>query len=75
MIAVAGLALACFRIPRRLTLPRAAALCAALLIGSQLIAMHWFYLYIMWFYPLILISLTGERPSLAPGAFRSFGRD
>lgn len=65
---VAALALLCLFRPRRLTLPRAAALCAALLIGTQLVAMHWFYLYIAWFYPLVLIALSGERLSLA-GAF------
>ena len=32
-----------------------AALGAALLIGLQLTLQHWFYLYIVWFYPLLLV--------------------
>lgn len=71
LVATAALALTCLRWPRRLTLPRSAALCAALLIATQLTAMHWFYLYIVWFYPLILIALTGERINLAGSPFRS----
>jgi hypothetical protein len=44
--------------PRRKTLPQVAALGAALLIGLQLTAQHWFYLYIVWFFPLLLIALA-----------------
>ena len=50
--------------PRRKTLMQVAALGAALLIGLQLTAQHWFYLYIVWFYPLLLVALvrSGSRP-------------
>lgn len=74
LAATAVLALVFLRWPRRLSLPRAAALCAALLIGTQLAAMHWFYLYIMWFYPLVLIALIDQRPAIFSGAFGRFRR-
>ena len=47
--------------PRQKTLVQVAALGAALLIGLQLTAQHWFYLYIVWFYPLLLVGLAGVR--------------
>jgi hypothetical protein len=30
------------------------------LIATQLIAIHWFYLYIVWFAPFVLVALFGE---------------
>jgi hypothetical protein len=52
--------------PRRKTLVQVAALGAALLIGLQLTAQHWFYLYIVWFYPLLLVAMgVGAPPSRA----------
>jgi len=45
-------------VPRRKTLVQVAALGAALLISLQLTAEHWFYLYIVWFYPLLLVAMT-----------------
>ncbi|HEY7950884.1 MAG TPA: glycosyltransferase 87 family protein [Solirubrobacterales bacterium] len=42
--------------PRRKSLVQVAALGAALLIGVQLTMQHWFYLYIVWFYPLLLVG-------------------
>ncbi|MEA2146242.1 MAG: hypothetical protein QOG59_1829 [Solirubrobacteraceae bacterium] len=46
------------------------ALAAALTIGVQLPALHWFYLYIDWFMPLVLIAVLGGpvRAALAPPA-------
>ena len=44
--------------PRRKTLTQVAALGAALLIGVQLTAQHWFYLYIVWFFPLLLVAMA-----------------
>jgi hypothetical protein len=49
--------------PRRKSLTQVAALGAALLIALQLTMHHWFYLYIVWFYPLLLVALAS-----APGA-------
>lgn len=69
--ATACTVLVSLRWPRRLTIPRAAAIGAALLIASQMATMHWFYLYIVWFFPLVLIALSGERVSLAGSPFRA----
>lgn len=44
--------------PRRKSLLQIAALGAALLIGLQLTMQHWFYLYIVWFYPLLLLAIA-----------------
>ena len=51
-----------------------AALGAAVLIALQLAASHWFYLYIVWFVPLVLVALLAahrvqprrEPPAPAP---------
>jgi hypothetical protein len=62
---VALLAVAFAFRPRDKQLFQVAALGAALLIGVQLTMQHWFYLYIVWFYPLLLIAMSSlER---APG--------
>jgi hypothetical protein len=61
-VGLLALALA-FR-PRRKTLTQVAALGAALLIGAQIAAEHWFYLYIVWFYPLLLVAMaTAPSPA------------
>ena len=44
--------------PRRKSLVQVAALGAALLISLQLTLQHWFYLYIVWFYPLLLVAMA-----------------
>jgi len=49
--------------PRRKTLTQAAALGAALLIGLQLTAQHWFYLYVVWFLPLLLVAIAAPEPA------------
>jgi hypothetical protein len=53
-----GLSLAFAFVPRDKSLVQLAALSAALLILLQLTLHHWFYLYIVWFYPLLLIALA-----------------
>jgi hypothetical protein len=70
-IAVASILLA-FR-PRQKSLVQVAAFGAALIIAVQITLHHWFYLYIVWFYPLLLVALaavsakTGEaEPEPAP---------
>ena len=45
-------------IPKRKSLIQLAALSAALLILLQLTLHHWFYLYIVWFYPLFLVAIA-----------------
>jgi hypothetical protein len=44
--------------PRRKSLVQVAGLGAALLIALQLTLHHWFYLYIVWFYPLLLVAMA-----------------
>jgi hypothetical protein len=54
------LAIAFAFVPKRKSLAQLAALSAALLILLQLTLHHWFYLYIVWFYPLLLIALAAS---------------
>jgi len=46
-----------------------AALGAAILIGLQMGITYWFYLYIVWFFPLVVVALTAAHPA-APGTER-----
>jgi hypothetical protein len=59
---VAALALLFAFRPKERKLTQAAALGAALLIGVQLTMHHWFYLYIVWFYPLLLVGMAVRSP-------------
>jgi hypothetical protein len=66
-----ALALALAVLPRRADLVGLAAASAAVLIATQLGIEHWFYLYIPWFFPLVMVALLGrfsDPPSAAPGA-------
>ncbi len=64
---VAVLAFAFAFRPKDKKLFQVAALGAALLIGVQLTMHHWFYLYIVWFYPLLLVAIASlERESGTP---------
>ncbi|MDQ2630178.1 MAG: PepSY domain-containing protein [Actinomycetota bacterium] len=58
LILLGGLSVAFAFVPRHKSLVQLAALSAALLILLQLTLQHWFYLYIVWFYPLLLIALA-----------------
>jgi len=58
---VAALALLFAIRPKEKNLTQAAALAAALLIGVQLTMHHWFYLYIVWFYPLLLVAMASLK--------------
>jgi hypothetical protein len=66
LIGVAALSLLFAFRPKDKQLFQVAALGAALLIGVQLTMHHWFYLYIVWFYPLLLVAMASL--SRAPGA-------
>jgi hypothetical protein len=59
-VAAVLLALAVALVPRRRDVISLAALSAAVLIAVQLGVTHWFYLYIEWFFPLVLVVLLGE---------------
>jgi hypothetical protein len=66
-VAVAGLAVAVAFVPRRRDTLQVAALGAAVLIGTQLFAVHWFYLYIVWFAPFVLVALFAEHSTTRAG--------
>jgi hypothetical protein len=53
------LAVAVAFVPRSKTPLQVAALGAAVLIAIQLAASHWFYLYVVWFFPLAAVALLG----------------
>jgi len=63
LVALGALSLLFAFRPKEKTLAQVAALGAALLIGVQLTMHHWFYLYIVWFYPLLLIALMDRGGS------------
>ena len=67
-IAIALLAVAVAFVPRRRDLVTVSALGAAVLIASQLAIEHWFYLYIPWFLPFLLVALLtrGEPGATDP---------
>jgi hypothetical protein len=64
--AAVGLALLVSIFPRRVDERQVAALGAAVLIALQLTATHWFYLYVVWFLPFVLVAVFGaysDRPA------------
>ncbi|HEX7278909.1 MAG TPA: hypothetical protein VF255_04710 [Solirubrobacterales bacterium] len=60
LVSLGALSIALAFVPRQKSLVQLAALSAALLILLQLTLQHWFYLYIVWFYPLLLIALAAS---------------
>ena len=66
-LAAVGLALALAFVPREREPRQTAALGAAVLIALQLAATHWFYLYVVWFLPFVLVACLG--------AYRTHARD
>jgi hypothetical protein len=58
--AAAALALLLVVVPRRPDLVGLAAACAAVFLAEQLGIEHWFYLYIPWFFPLVMLALLGR---------------
>jgi hypothetical protein len=59
-VAALGAALAVAVLARGRDLAGLAAACAAALIALQLGVTHWFYLYIVWFFPLVMLALLGR---------------
>jgi hypothetical protein len=59
-IAAVAFALLLAVVPRRADLVGLAAACAATIIALQLGIEHWFYLYIPWFFPLVMLALLGR---------------
>jgi hypothetical protein len=67
ILAATGLlAIALAFVPRKKSLLQVAALSAALMLGIQITLHHWFYLYIVWFFPLMLIALALLEPTDEP---------
>ena len=60
-LGLAGLVIAIAFVPRERDLRGIAALGAAATIGAELVAEHWFYLYIVWFLPLLLVAIAAPR--------------
>jgi hypothetical protein len=70
-IAAVMLAVAAAVVPRRRDVVGLAAIAAAVLIALQMGVTHWFYLYIPWFFPLVMIALLGrggDERAVARGA-------
>jgi hypothetical protein len=66
LVATAALSLFLAFRPRRKSLVQVAAFGTALLLGLQLTMHHWFYLYIVWFYPLFLIAVASLEAGSTP---------
>jgi hypothetical protein len=66
LAATGALAIALAFVPRQKSLLQVAALSAALMLGVQITLHHWFYLYIVWFFPLMLIALALLEPTEEP---------
>jgi Glycosyltransferase family 87 len=58
-VGAVGLALLVAFVPRRPDVRQVAALGAAVLIALQLGVTHWFYLYVVWFVPFVLVAVFG----------------
>jgi hypothetical protein len=66
--ATVALAIAVMFVPRRRGIVEVAALGGAVLIALQLSITYWFYLYITWFFPLVIVSLVAAHPAPALAA-------
>ena len=63
--ATAALAIGVAFVPRRKDLLQAAALGAAVLMAVQIVMSHWFYLYVVWWFPLVFTALIARAPGSA----------
>jgi hypothetical protein len=76
-VAAIGLALLVAFVPRRPSERQVAALGGAVLIAFQLPVTHWFYLYVVWFVPFVLVAMFaayGPATQPAPAAGESTWR-
>jgi hypothetical protein len=74
-VGVAGLALLVAFVPRRPDPRQFAALGAAVLIALQLAAAHWFYLYVVWFVPYVLVATLAAYRRPEPSTPRRVERE
>jgi hypothetical protein len=64
-VAAVVLALGVALVPRYKTPLQVAALAAAVTIAVQLTAAHWFYFYVVWFLPFVLVASFAAHPRIA----------
>jgi hypothetical protein len=65
-----ALALTLALVPRRRDVAGTAALAAAVLVALQLGATYWFYLYVVWFFPAVMVALLARAaPRSTPRAW------
>jgi hypothetical protein len=62
-----GFAIVVALIPRRHDVTGTAALALAVILGLQMATEYWFYLYLVWLIPLILVAGLADRPLRWPG--------
>ena len=67
-LGAAGLAVAVAFVPRVRTPVQVAALAAAVTIAVQLTAAHWFYFYVVWFLPFVLVALLASQERIVAGS-------
>jgi hypothetical protein len=72
--AAVGLALLVAFLPRRPDARQVAALGAAVLLALQLAVTHWFYLYVVWFLPFVLVAALGAYRGQPPATEERFRR-
>jgi hypothetical protein len=65
-VCAAGLAVALAFVPRTRDLRQVAALAGAVLVAVQLTATYWFYFYLVWVLPLLLITSFGAQLRASP---------
>jgi hypothetical protein len=65
-VVAVGLAAAFFFVPRRRSTQQLAALAACLLIAVEVTANHWFFPYVVWFAPLVLIAVFARERGPEP---------
>ncbi len=53
-------------VPRRRSPLRMAAYTAALLIGFEFVLTHWYYPYLPWFFPFVVLALVAPLPADEP---------
>jgi hypothetical protein len=61
--AMLAMAVGVMFVPRRRGIVEVAALGAAVMIAFELCLTYWFYLYIVWFFPLVIVALVGAHPA------------
>ena len=60
-----ALAIALAFVPARRTWIQVAALAGAVVIATQVAGTHWFYFYVLWFLPLVLVASFGEARTIS----------